>query len=172
MIYPKDWPDAIKPTNASTSYLLYINQTIAGIYFNGFFPDGSISSNLVFLSYALETTNNYAAKNILIEDVIKFFEGQTNTFGEKSINKDFHVFQNYPNPFNSITKINYYLPSNDFIKFEIFNILGQSIYKERMLVTEGFHDFVFNGKDLTSKVNLFNLNFKSRNKSIKILLIK
>lgn len=172
VIYPEDWPDAIKPTNGSASCLLYINQTIAGIYFNGFFPDGSIPSKLVFLSFALETTNNYTAKNILIEDVIKFFEGQTNILAEKSIIKDFHVFQNYPNPFNSITKINYYLTSNGFIKFEIFNILGQLIYEESMLQTEGFHDFVFDGKDLTSGVYLFNLNFKNRNRSIKILLIK
>ncbi|MCI0495819.1 T9SS type A sorting domain-containing protein, partial [candidate division KSB1 bacterium] len=40
---------------------------------------------------------------------------------------DFELGQNYPNPFNPATVINYALSHSDFVKLEIFNVLGQKV---------------------------------------------
>ena len=43
------------------------------------------------------------------------------------IPKQFALLQNYPNPFNPTTKIEFDLPSESWIRLEIYNILGQKI---------------------------------------------
>jgi spore germination protein YaaH len=130
VVYPEDWPDAIEPINGSQTCLLYRNQKIGGIYFTGLFPDGTASGKLVYLSFALETTNNKVSKNILIEDVIKFFEGTTEVEFNPFNDLNFFVSEAFPNPFNSFTKINVKLPENGLIKIQLFNILGEKIKDE------------------------------------------
>ena len=44
---------------------------------------------------------------------------------EKIISNSFKLEQNYPNPFNPTTTINYTLPSNQYVKLSVFDILGK-----------------------------------------------
>ncbi len=41
--------------------------------------------------------------------------------------QDFILYPNYPNPFNPITTIKYSLPKDCWVKFDIFNVLGQKV---------------------------------------------
>ena len=61
--------------------------------------------------------------------------------------------QNYPNPFNSTTKIEFSIPKNDFVKLEIFDVLGRKV--EELLNQElsaGFYEVEFNATDLSSGI--------------------
>lgn len=40
---------------------------------------------------------------------------------------DFYLGQNYPNPFNPATTINYAISHSNFVKLDVFNVLGQKI---------------------------------------------
>lgn len=46
---------------------------------------------------------------------------------EKGLPREFELTQNYPNPFNPRTEIRYALPKDTYVRFEIFNLLGQKV---------------------------------------------
>jgi hypothetical protein len=172
-VYPEDWPDAIQPVNGSQVCLLYRNQRIGGIYYEGIFPGGSVSGKLVFLSFALETTNNNASKDILIEDVIRFFEGTTSVdnfiFNQ---NLDFEITGNYPNPFNSTTKVEVYLPKEGFIKIQIFNILGEKVFEASQFMNSGKNEVRLDLQNLNSGIYLLRIKSEEKVKTLKLNLIK
>jgi hypothetical protein len=37
------------------------------------------------------------------------------------------LHQNYPNPFNASTIVNYQLPLSNYVRLEIYNLLGQKV---------------------------------------------
>lgn len=170
--YPEDWPDAIQPTNGSQTCLLYRNNKIGGIYFSGLFPDGSFEGKLVFLSFALETTNNKQSKDLLIEDVIRFFEGSTIVEFQNLSNNSFSISSNYPNPFNSETKVSLKLPSEGFTKIEIFNILGEKKLEVIKYLPEGLNELSLNFENFNSGVYIAKFQFQNQIKVIKLNLIK
>ena len=172
VVYPEDWPDAIEPINGSQTCLLYRNQKIGGIYFTGLFPDGTASGKLVYLSFALETTNNKVSKNILIEDVIKFFEGTTEVEFNPFNDLNFFVSEAFPNPFNSFTKINVKLPENGLIKIQLFNILGEKIKDETKFLVKGNNEILINSENLNSGIYLLKIDYQNNFKTIKLNLIK
>lgn len=65
---------------------------------------------------------------------------------------EFQLDQNYPNPFNPSTTIDYSTPARANMAFEIFNILGQMIYrKEIMNQPPGQHIIEWNGMDQNNR---------------------
>ena len=172
VVYPEDWPDAIEPTNGSQTCLLYRNQRIGGIYFNGLFPGGITSGKLIYLSFALETTNNKISKNILIEDVIRFFEGTTEVRVNSPKDLNFSVSDPFPNPFNSSTKINVNIPEDGFIKIQLFNILGERIKNETIFLSKGNNKISINLDNLNSGIYLLKIDYENNFKTIKLNLIK
>jgi spore germination protein YaaH len=171
-VYPEDWPDAIEPINGSQSCLLYRNQRTGGIYFNGVFPGGTSAGKLVYLSFALETTNNRVSKNILIEDVVKFFEGTTEVQYNPDEIIDFSVSEAFPNPFNSSTKFYLTMPGDGFINLQIFNILGERLLDELKYFSKGTNEIELNLENLNSGVYLVKIDYQKYSKTIKLNLIK
>ena len=61
---------------------------------------------------------------------------------------DYRLAQNYPNPFNPLTSIQYTLPKTDFVRIDIYNVLG---VKVRTLVNgrraAGKHTVKWNGEN-------------------------
>ena len=85
----------------------------------------------------------------------------------------FLLFQNYPNPFNPTTVISYQLPTNDFMRLEIYDVLGRKI---KTLVSErqsaGAHSVTFNAGGLSSGVYFYRLTAGSFVETKKLMLIK
>lgn len=82
---------------------------------------------------------------------------------EIEVTKDFKLYQNYPNPFNPSTKIPLNLKVGGNIKIEIYNSLGK---KEDEILNEyisaGYHEFVFNARDLSSGLYYYKLSFNNK----------
>jgi hypothetical protein len=61
---------------------------------------------------------------------------------------EFLVLPNIPNPFSDITRISFFTPYDDRIGLEVYNILGELMYQEKMGSPPGEHYFEFNGREL------------------------
>ena len=86
---------------------------------------------------------------------------------------DFDLSQNYPNPFNPTTKIEYSLPSKEYVILKIYDIMGNEI---SVLVNEqkeaGKYQTNFDASALTSGVYIYSLQAGNFYQSHKMLLIK
>ncbi|MBK8982869.1 MAG: T9SS type A sorting domain-containing protein [Ignavibacteria bacterium] len=85
----------------------------------------------------------------------------------------FTLHQNYPNPFNPVTKINYDLASDDFVKITLYDISGKEV---RTLVNEfrqaGFHSAEFNASELTSGIYIYKLESPGFTAMRRMILVK
>lgn len=72
---------------------------------------------------------------------------------ENQIPSKFSLEQNYPNPFNSETRINYFIPSEQNVRLEVFDMLGRSVKK---IIDGRFqpskYTAVWNGTDNSGKI--------------------
>ncbi len=84
----------------------------------------------------------------------------------------------YPNPFNPTTTVNFYMDKADDVTINVFNVRGQLINTiTRDNFTEGFHNVVWNGKDLdgrdcASGIYFFRMETKDESQMVKGVLMK
>jgi len=75
---------------------------------------------------------------------------------------EFHLEQNYPNPFNPATKIKYSIPSESFVKINIYNSLGQLIDTvTNSTKAAGNYEVVWNAQSVSSGVYFYSINSES-----------
>jgi hypothetical protein len=90
-----------------------------------------------------------------------------------SLPKEFIVSQNYPNPFNPTTNISITLPDKDYITINIFNSIGKKISTLFAgELSEGFHNFTFNGENLASGIYFYSVNSKYGTCTKKMVLLR
>jgi hypothetical protein len=81
--------------------------------------------------------------------------------------------QNYPNPFNPVTKINYAIAKQGFVKISVFDLLGREV---NVLVNEiktpGFYSIDFNASNLSSGVYFYKLETNGFVDTKKMTVIK
>ena len=96
---------------------------------------------------------------------------------EKSIPNDFTLHQNYPNPFNPVTNIEYTLPEESRVVFEIYNVLGQKINTlldankeagQYLVKWNGTNDA---GRKVTAGIYFIRMRAGTFEKSIKVMLL-
>ena len=75
--------------------------------------------------------------------------------------------QNYPNPFENKTNFDIYLPHNDLLAINVYNISGEVILHYERNMPEGRHSFTFSG----SKEKIYILTAKTRNYSAGIKMV-
>ncbi len=92
---------------------------------------------------------------------------------------EFGVDYAYPNPFNPTVTVPFSLPSNGEVRFAVFNLLGEQVYKAAQQFQAGHHRFVFDTRpcdvgygDLASGVYFLQVQFNGRVNTQKILLMK
>ena len=93
--------------------------------------------------------------------------------GGARLPKAWSLSQNYPNPFNPSTTIRYGLPSRSHVTLTVFNTLGQQVATLVEGEQEaGFHEAVFNAKNLASGVYLYRLTAGSYVETRKLVLVR
>ncbi len=121
---------------------------------------------------------NYAdgAATLSNTRAIKFTTGslyQTDIDEGRELPESFSLSQNYPNPFNVSTLIDFSIPGADYVKLEVFNILGQKI---ATLVDNhleaGFHRIVWKADDMRSGVYFYRLETTNLTETKRMMLLK
>jgi predicted acyl esterase len=86
---------------------------------------------------------------------------------------EFVLYQNYPNPFNPVTTIRFGVSSREYIRLEVYSILGQRV---ALLVDgpveAGTHMVQFNGRGLASGVYMSRLSSAGAVTERKMVLVK
>ncbi|HEY6625864.1 MAG TPA: choice-of-anchor B family protein [Ignavibacteriaceae bacterium] len=86
---------------------------------------------------------------------------------------EFSIAQNFPNPFNPSTRIKFSVNKTDFVKLEVYNLLGEKVAQ---LVNEikpaGEYEIDFNATGFQSGIYLARLTSGNRSNAIKMSLLK
>ena len=86
---------------------------------------------------------------------------------------NFVLDQNYPNPFNPTTTIKYEIPKNSFVELHIYDLLGREIISlVNQVQNAGYHEIIFNGKDLASGIYFYQIKAGEFSQIKKMLLMK
>jgi photosystem II stability/assembly factor-like uncharacterized protein len=92
---------------------------------------------------------------------------------EPIIRIDFRLDQNYPNPFNPITLIRYSLPKSEYVKINVYNLIGQRIKTlQHKIMPAGYHEVNFNAEDLSSGIYYYRLEAGEFQDVKKMILLK
>ncbi|MBD3258045.1 T9SS type A sorting domain-containing protein, partial [candidate division GN15 bacterium] len=86
--------------------------------------------------------------------------------------RSFALYQNYPNPFNPSTTISFDLPARSDYTLEVFNILGQQVYRASGNAAAGRVRHVWDAAEQSSGVYLYRVTTDSYEASRKMLLLK
>ncbi len=98
--------------------------------------------------------------------------------GQDEIPTRFAMRQNYPNPFNPETTISYSLPVDAEVQIEIYNTLGEQVFKETQnSQPPGNYNIKFNARNLSSgvyfcKISVDGIDGKSYSGIKKMMLLK
>jgi parallel beta-helix repeat protein len=97
----------------------------------------------------------------------------TSISASKFITMNYQLHQNYPNPFNPQTTIGFTIPERQFVRLEIFNVLGQPV---EVLINgsrdSGNHEVVFDGTRLASGIYYYRITAGQYNSIKKMLLVR
>src|SRR4030042_6250806 len=81
----------------------------------------------------------------------------------------FSLNQNYPNPFEDKTNFDIYLPQDDKLRINIYNVLGKVILNYERNMSAGNHSFTFTGSE--EKMYLLSVRTSSYFADIKVVNI-
>ncbi len=85
-------------------------------------------------------------------------------------NEKFSQLQNSPNPFAFQTEISFNMPSKNIVHFIVFNILGDIVYKESLVVKQGENKIIFERNGLKSGMYMYKIT-DGRNSITKRMII-
>jgi hypothetical protein len=129
-----DWPDAVEPLDGAQAVFQFqsvsVNNGVAGIAYEGLFPDGTKEGKLVYLTFPFETVFPQSSRETLMDRIFDFFEG---TVSVSDPDKDSRVQQFalnpvYPNPFNASTTISFTLPPGSHtVQVSVYDITGRRV---------------------------------------------
>ena len=145
-LYPKDWDESLSDGYFTFSVNLKDN-----------LPEGTrINTNAeIFFDYNQPVTTN-TAKN-LIEALL-----EVNNFNDKDIEMAIQ-----PNPNDGTFKLWLNSQNEGVALLEVFNLLGESLYKKQLSVLSGLQDLHVKLTDLNTGIYLIRLTEKNGKSSVK-----
>ncbi len=63
-----------------------------------------------------------------------------------------------PNPFNNVVSLSYYAPYTSSVNLQVFDVLGNKVYEEKMIAGRGENSFKFDGSTLKRGVYIYTVN--------------
>jgi len=151
--YEEDYPDVIKPFGEDVlANLKYSEDLIAGIQYEGVFPNGEIPGKLVYMAFPFETITGKENRNDVMGRILNFFFPETavenSLYTDQDAPAQFALIGNFPNPFNPETTIRFRLPAKAVVQLDVYNILGQHIKTlANNIYQAGEYDVVWDGSD-------------------------
>lgn len=95
-----------------------------------------------------------------VQESLGIFQEQTSGFT---------VYTNVPNPFSELTRLDYYVPFNDRIELNVYNLLGVLVHHESEVVQPGEHSFRFDGRELEPGTYFYRVAFGATSASGKLV---
>jgi len=157
-IYKEDYPDVIDAVNGAKTALNYANGKPAAVYYEGTFGSGAESGKLFYMGFPFETIYEEDQQKALLSAVLDFFDTTTSLAGSQSLPEKFRLLGNYPNPFNGQTVISFAAPTAGHMSLEVFNSLGQSIYRDNWTSQSGTGRYTLNAASWPSGNYFYRLN--------------
>lgn len=83
-----------------------------------------------------------------VVEIVNYFDGIPVVDKGDGISLD----QNYPNPFNDETRIDFYIPESNKVRFFVMDLMGRLVYQSEGDYTSGNNSIVFSSKSLSTGV--------------------
>ena len=83
---------------------------------------------------------------------------EPNTSVPSISNSKFDLSQNFPNPFNYKTNISFNMPSKGAATFEVFDLIGNTIYKKYIDAKFGINTINYDASDLSEGVYFYSVS--------------
>ena len=184
-----DWPDAISNieegiglTEVESGYkgITDLSKGYSGISHIGYFGDGKIIGNLVYLAFPFETIYPESQRVAVLEKIMNYMYNSVISVDDESNNTptEYLLIQNYPNPFNPSTTIKYSIPLNrksetSNTKLIVFDILGREV---ATLVNQtqqaGIYEVKFDASGLSSGTYFYRISSGEFFDSKKMILLR
>ncbi len=127
----------------------------------------AMGSQFSLCAYTNLTNDAYPQNNKICKSVIIGSVG----IDDKDADK-FWMTQNMPNPTNAITNIEFGLPTNGEVIFNLVNMIGQHVYTETTRKDAGRHQIQLNVTDFPNGVYYYAIEFKGKRLVKKMLITK
>lgn len=69
--------------------------------------------------------------------------------------KKFTLLEPIPNPFSDVVSLNYYTPNTSNVTLQVFDVLGNKVYEEKMTADRGENKFKFDGSTLKQGIYIY-----------------
>ena len=118
-----------------------------------------------------QSSNDYFLVDCFIGGVS--YQWTTSFKSEAHFPDNYFLEQNYPNPFNPTTEISFRVPTAQFVKLTVFNLVGQDIAELlNGFVSSGEHHIEFHAQNLSSGVYFYRLNCANFTQTKKLILLR
>jgi len=81
---------------------------------------------------------------------------------ESFTGNNFQVKQNIPNPFNSSSSIDFYLPKEDHVNINIYNVVGKVVKSDEIKARKGENSYSLNAADFSNGIYFYNLTYANQ----------
>lgn len=162
-------------TTDTTQGFSTINMTASTDTFTAHIPSQPLGTSIYYYISATSNNSKTITKPLPAPSGNFRFTIEDTSYitGNNSFVREYTLYQNYPNPFNPITRIQFDLPKNGFVRIQVYDVTGRlvnTLINDFML--KGSYEIKFDGSDLTSGVYFYKMETVDYSNVKKMLLVK